>query len=147
MTRTSAIRIIRASAVYDLLLTASFALAWTAAPTFDTIAWIHEGLGSSGTLPAADSTFTMLFANLMGSLVTVWSVLRLLRPSLVLGAADAAARALFSIGFAVALGSGGTTVLLGFLVVELAWFVVQGAAVASAYRGSIRPAIARTVTT
>jgi hypothetical protein len=75
-----------------------------------------------------------MFANLMGSLVVVWSVFRLARPSRAAGAADTAARILFSLGMAAALIQGGSPLVLGMLILEVLWALVQGVVVVSARR-------------
>ncbi|MGW5878088.1 hypothetical protein ACWFMI_16240 [Nocardiopsis terrae] len=134
MNLSTALRVVRASAVYDLVVTGAFALPWTVGLAFQTVGWTHGALGLSGALPSTDTVFTALFANLMGSVVVVWSVVRLLRPSLALGVADTCARFLFSLGMGAALVAGGSTVLVGLLVVEVAWGVVQGAVMFSALR-------------
>lgn len=133
MDTTNTRRIIRLSAVYDLLVTAGFALPWTVGAAFAAVRGTHHGLGLSGALPGEDP-FTLLFANLMGSLVVVWAAVRIVRPELLLGAADVAARLLFALGMVAALSAGGSTVLIGFLVTEIAWAAVQGGAVVAAYR-------------
>ena len=122
-------RIVRASAVYDLVVTTGFALPWLAAATFGTLADVHRELGLTGSLPDADDPFTVLFAGLMGGLVMVWSVVRVIQPSLLLGAADTVARGLFCLGMVAALSDGASTVIVGFLVPEAVWGLVQGAAV------------------
>jgi hypothetical protein len=134
MNFSTAVRVIRASAVYDLVVTTGFALPWTVGLVFDGIGWGQGVLGLSGAVPSADQVFTVLFANLMGGLVVVWSVVRLLRPSLALGVADTCARFLFALGMASALAAGGSTLLVGFLVAEVAWGLVQGVVVVSALR-------------
>lgn len=134
MNLSRAMRVIRASAVYDLVVTTGFALPWTVGLVFAGIGWGHGVLGLSGAVPSTDQVFTVLFANLMGSLVVVWSVVRLLRPSLALGVADTCARFLFALGMASALAAGGSTILVGFLVAEVAWGLVQGVVVVSALR-------------
>lgn len=128
----SAARVIRASAVYDLVVTVGFALPFTAALALSSMGDLHRALGLSGVVPVVDDPFTMLLANLLGSIVSVWAVLRILRPVPLLGAADTVARALFSTWFAWALTQGASPVLLGLLVPEVAWGVVQGAVVARA---------------
>lgn len=123
-------RVIRASAFYDLVVTAGFALPWTASASLALISDLHRGLGLHGSLPVVDDPFTMLFANLLGSIVVVWSVVRLLRPVPLLGAADTVGRLLFSAWFGWALLQGASQVLIGFLVLEIAWGLLQGSAVA-----------------
>lgn len=125
MTPDTVRRIVRASALYDLVLTAPFAIPWTATIALGAISDLHRSLGLEGVPPVADDPFTMLFANLLGSIVTVWSVIRLIRPTPFVGAGDAVARFLFSAAFVWALGDGASALLVGFLVPELAWGVVQ----------------------
>ena len=129
MSRATALRIIRASAAYDVVATAAFALPWTAPLALGSLVGVHEALGLSGSLPLPDDPFTILFANLLGSIVLVWSVLRLWRPSLRLGAADTVARVLFSTWMATAVLAGATSAVLVFLVPEVSWGIVQGVAV------------------
>jgi len=135
MSRPSALRIIRASAAYDVVATSAFALPWTAPLALASLADVHDALGLSGALPQPHDVFTVLFANLLGSIVLVWSVLRLRRPSLTMGAADTAARVLFSTWMVAALLSGASSVVWAFLVPELTWAVVQGYAVVRARGG------------
>ncbi len=129
MTADTVRRIVRASALYDLVLTAPFATPWTATLALGALSDVHRGLGLEGVAPAADDPFAMLFANLVGSIVSVWSVVRLIRPTPFLGAGDAVARLLFSAGFAWALAGGASSVVAGFLVIEVAWGLVQAFAV------------------
>lgn len=119
-------RVVRASAFYDLIVTAAFATPWTAAIALGTVTDVHHSLGLDGALPQVEDPFTMLFANLLGSIVVVWSVIRLLRPTALLGAGDTVGRLLFSAWFAWALVEGASPVLVGFLVVEVGWGLVQG---------------------
>lgn len=132
ITPESARRVVRASAVYDLIASIGFALPWTVSGTFALLESLHRAFGLSGSVPDPGTTFTVLFANLTGSLVVVWSVVRVWRPTLALGAADTVARVLFSLAMISALGSGASPVVLAFLVPELTWAVVQGGAVALA---------------
>lgn len=134
MTRHSALRVVRLSAAYDLLVTVPFALWPTAVLALGGLARLHAALGLDGVAPDASDPFTVLFANFTGSLVTVWAVVRLVRPSLALGAADTAARVLFSLAMVVALGAGASPVMLLFLVPEVLWAIGQGAAVLAARR-------------
>jgi hypothetical protein len=129
MTPDTVRRVVRASASYDLVVTAAFATPWTAVLAFHAVHDIHHALGLDGVLPAADDPFTMLFANLLGSIVSVWSVLRLVRPTRFLGAGDTIARLLFSAWFVSALAAGASPVVVGFLLPEVAWGLVQGWAV------------------
>lgn len=120
-----ATRIIRLSAGYDLLLTAAFPLPFTAPLAFDGLRLLQTTLGTTGQLPDPGDLVALLFANMMGSLVVVWSVFRLLRPTLLAGAGDATARFLFALAMASCLLSGGTTILWGLLILELGWGLLQ----------------------
>ena len=116
-------RVVLASAVYDLVVTAPFATPWTFAMAFGHLGAVNQALGGQP-LPAF-APMQMLFALLMGSVVLVWSVLRLRGPTTQLGRYDAAARALFSLWMAWAWTQTGEPVLLLFLLPETSWALVQ----------------------
>jgi len=116
-------RVVRASAAYDLVVTAPFATPWTFAIAFAQLGAVNQALGGQP-LPAF-GTLQMLFALLMGSVVMVWSVLRLRGPTTQLGRYDAAARALFSLWMAWAWTQTREPVLLLFLLPEVGWAVAQ----------------------
>ncbi|MEU9474062.1 hypothetical protein AB0D78_47775 [Streptomyces avermitilis] len=117
------LRVIRASAWYDLVVTVGFATPWT-------YALVHDALSSwgqaweLGALPELDPMQT-LYANLMGSVVVVWAVLRIIGPLPVHGLLDGVARTLFTAWQAYALAHGATRLLWVFLGVEVAFGVVQ----------------------
>lgn len=117
-------RLVRASAAYDLLVTAAFATPWS-------FAWLHAGLATlaaswqlPGELPAF-GVLPMLMANLLGSLVCVWAVLRLRDPQPRYGRYDAMARGLFALWQGYAVWHGASWIVLGFLLAELAWGLSQ----------------------
>lgn len=117
------LRIVRASALYDLLLTAPFATPWS-------FTWVHGQLSALNRLLGAGDLpdfgpFHILFACLMGSVVLVWSALRLATPSVRLGRYDGVTRLLFSAWMAWTLAVTGAPLLWLFVVPELAWGVVQ----------------------
>jgi hypothetical protein len=56
----------------------------------------------------------------MGSLVVLWSIVRLRAPALAYGVTDTIARAVFSLWMAWALVAGASLLLGGFLVAEIA---------------------------
>jgi hypothetical protein len=121
--RPGYLRVVRASAWYDLVATAGFATPWT-------YVLVHDGLSSlgrawgMGEMPELDAMQT-LFANLMGSVVVVWAVLRLVRTLPVHGLYDGVARALFAAWQAYALAHGAPALLWLFLAVEVAFGVAQ----------------------
>ncbi|MES4906019.1 MULTISPECIES: hypothetical protein [unclassified Streptomyces] len=121
--RHTYLRVVRASAWYDLVVTAGFATPWTYALIHDALNSLGDAL-SLGALPAGDPVQT-LYANLMGSVVVVWALLRIVKPLPIHGLFDGAARTLFSMWLAYALADGVTRVLWAFLVVEVAWGVAQ----------------------
>lgn len=121
--RFTFLSLVRASAAYDLLLTAPFATPWTFAFVHAQLSAINVRLGG-GALPDF-SPFHVLFAGLMGSIVLVWSVLRLRAPTVALGRYDGAARFLFSAWMAWTLLATGAPLLWLFLVPECCWGVAQ----------------------
>ncbi|MFF7754210.1 hypothetical protein ACFZCP_34365 [Streptomyces sp. NPDC007971] len=121
--RAAYLRVVRASAWYDLVVTAGFATPWTYALVHDALSSLGGALGL-GVLPALDPMQT-LYANLMGSVVVVWALLRILRPLPVHGLCDGVARALFATWQAYALGHGATRLLWLFFVVEAAFGLAQ----------------------
>ncbi|NRA89491.1 MAG: hypothetical protein HRU28_19355 [Rhizobiales bacterium] len=117
--------IVRGSGFYDLFITAPFMF-----PTF-TVALIEAfkpigdffGLERTTMVLTAD---TLPWISLMATIVTVWSVLRILNPDRIYGLYDAVARFGFSFWFVfyplVYLTSELTYL---FLPAELAWGIVQ----------------------
>ncbi|MFE9204605.1 hypothetical protein [Micromonospora sp. NPDC007230] len=116
-------RLVRASAWYDLVITAGFATPWTYALLHGTLSQLGRALGL-GVLPALDPMQT-LYANLMGSVVVVWALLRIVQAQPVHGLLDGVARTLFAAWQTYALAHGATRLLWLFLVVEVAFGLVQ----------------------
>jgi hypothetical protein len=116
-------RIVRASAIYDVLATAPFATPWTFTWNWRQLSDLNGRLGGAA-LPAF-AIYPTLVACLMGSLVMVWSALRIATPEIRLGRFDGAARFLFSTWMAWALWHTHQPLLWLFLLPELAWGVVQ----------------------
>ncbi|GAB7035355.1 hypothetical protein AB0G35_28740 [Streptomyces sp. NPDC021749] len=121
--RPSYLRVVRASAWYDLAVTAGFATPWTYALVHGALSSWGGALGL-GAMPPREPLQTLL-ANLMGSVVVVWALLRVVRTLPVHGLFDAAARTLFASWQAYALAHGAPRVLWPFFVVEVAFGVVQ----------------------
>ncbi|GGT95671.1 hypothetical protein [Streptomyces violascens] len=130
--RPGYLRAVRASAWYDLLVTAGFATPWTYTLVHDALSESGGGLGL-GTLPAL-GPMEMLYANLMGSVVVVWALLRIVRPLAVHGLFDGVARTLFASWQAYALAHRAPRWLWLFLVVEVSFGVVELAPWARARR-------------
>lgn len=118
------LRIVRASAWYDLIATVGFATPWT-------FAAIHSGLGAAGALlgmPGGLPPFApehMLMANLLGSIVTVWAILRLRDTQQRYGRYDAAGRFLFATWQLYAVALGAHPIVLAFTVVEIGFGIAQ----------------------
>lgn len=117
------VRIVRASAWYDLIVTAPFATSWTFALLHQVLNALAGALGIGG-LPAFEPAH-VLMANLMGSVVCVWSVLRIRQASVSLGRYDAAARWLFAAWQIYALASGATLLVVPFLLAEIGFGLAQ----------------------
>ena len=116
-------RLVRASAIYDVLMTAAFATPWTFLLLRERLSGLNEVLGGVP-LPAMQP-FHLLISSLLGSVVLVWSALRIVDPQPRFGRFDAAARYLFSTWMAWALLVTGQPVLWLFIVPELAWGLAQ----------------------
>ena len=117
------LRVVRTSGWYDLIVTAGFATPWTYALVHRLLSAAGDAAGL-GTMPALTPMQT-LYANLMGSVVVVWSVLRVVRPVPLHGLLDGVARVLFSLWMAYTLAHGGPAVLWPFLAVETSFGVAQ----------------------
>jgi hypothetical protein len=116
-------RLVRASGVYDVLVTAAFATPWTFALVHSELSGINQALG--GTALPVFAPFHVLFACLLGSLVLVWSLLRIVDPQQRFGRYDGAARMMFATWMVWALSTTGEPVLWIFILPELAWGVAQ----------------------
>lgn len=123
LSRRAYLRVVRASAWYDLVVTAGFATPWTYVLMHDGISSLASGLGL-GVLPPVD-LMQALYANLMGSVVVAWSLLRIVKPLPVHGLFDAATRTLFAMWEAFAVAHGAPRLLWLFFVMEVAFGVVQ----------------------
>ena len=125
MISTSAyLRIVRASAWYDLVVTAGFMTPWTVALVLSGLNALAQALGVAGAFPPF-AVEHVLVANLLGSLVTVWAVLRLRERRVVYGRYDAGARLLFAVWQLHALLHGGNPLIWGFFMVEVGFGMVQ----------------------
>lgn len=116
-------RVVQASALYDLFVTAALATPWTLPLAHALMSSLNVQLGGAP-LPVFEA-FHMFIGGLLGSIVTVWSLLRLRAPSLLLGRHDGAARFLFSGWMAWTLAQTGAPVLWLLLVPEFLWGVAQ----------------------
>ena len=114
--------IVQASAWYDLVVTIGFVTPWTFAAIHTMLTLAAQGL--PGTFPPFE-TVHVLMANLLGSIVTIWAILRIRDPQRQFGRYDAAARFLFAAWQMYAVAQGASVIILGFTVGEILFGVVQ----------------------
>ena len=117
-------RVVRASAWYDLIVMAGFVTPWS----FLVLHAALLGLATTLNLPGSFPLFApahLMIANLLGSIVCVWAVLRIRDPQQAFGRYDAAGRILFATWQAYALSQGTSMIVGVFLFFELAWGVAQ----------------------
>jgi hypothetical protein len=137
-TSTQYRRLVRGSAWYDLIVTAAFATPWSFAALHGVLTSVSQEFNLPGELPAFEPVH-MLMANLLGSIVCVWAVLRIRDPQQVYGRYDAVGRFLFAAWQLYALVHGASALLVIFLFFELAWGVVQMLPVGQSSRASPLP--------
>ena len=123
-TSTQYRRLVRGSAWYDLIVMVAFVTPWSFAVMHSGLAGVSQAFDLPGELPAFEPMH-MLMANLLGSIVCVWAVLRIRDPQQLFGRYDAAGRFLFSAWQLYALLHGASSLLVVFLFFELAWGVAQ----------------------
>ena len=125
MNKSTYRKIVRASAIYDVLTTFAFAFPVLVLLNINTILSVHTQFSFSGSMPEF-LPLHLFFVNLMGSVVLVWSALRIAKPEPILGLYDSIARFLFSFNmFFYLLAYDVTGVLWLFFVPELTWGLVQ----------------------
>jgi magnesium-transporting ATPase (P-type) len=128
LTHAQYLRLVRASAAYDLAVTWVFALPWTFAWVYGLLQSLAAAFALPGDFPPLNPAH-MLTANLLGSVVIVWSLARWLSPTLLLGRLDALARGLFATWQIYAVIAGASTIVLAFTVFEVVFGYIQTARV------------------
>ncbi|WP_283189818.1 hypothetical protein [Pseudomonas sp. PMCC200344] len=123
-TSTQYRRLVKGSAWYDLIVMVAFVTPWSFAALHRVLLSVSHAFNLPGELPPFEPMH-MLMANLLGSIVCVWAVLRIRDPQQVFGRYDAVGRFLFSAWQLYALLHGASSLLAIFLFFELAWGVVQ----------------------
>ncbi|EIK97037.1 hypothetical protein PMM47T1_07846 [Pseudomonas sp. M47T1] len=118
------LRLVRASAWYDLIATGAFMTPWSMRWLFEQIAQLSTRLGLGQAEPLLDPTH-MLLANLLGSVVVVWAMLRLRHTRPEHGVYDGVARGLFALWQTVAVIKGATPLILVFTVMEVVFGGLQ----------------------
>ncbi|EPL04729.1 hypothetical protein [Pseudomonas sp. CF161] len=130
--------LVRASGWYDLLVTAAFVTPWSFLALHGLLLGLAQSLNLPGEFPAFEPAH-LLMANLMGSIVCVWSVLRIRDPQQAFGRYDAVGRILFATWQIYAIAHGATALLWGIVFFELAWCIAQLLPVQSSERAGSRP--------
>lgn len=125
----SYLRVVRASAWYDLAVTIAFATPWSFAAMLAGLNALSERAGLAAGFPPFEAAH-LLMANLLGSLVTVWAILRLRDTRVLYGRYDAAGRLLFASWQLYALVHGGHPFIFAFLAAEVAFCIAQALPVA-----------------
>ncbi len=134
MRSTRPVRAGWAGGLYDIVVTGGFATPFTAAFILGLLASIHEAIGLPGEPMPAFDTSHLLFVTLFGVVVTMWGVVRVLRPIALFITIDTVGRAVFATWFIWALLAGHSPVVVAFLALELLLLVVQGLGVREALR-------------
>jgi len=124
-------RVVKASAIYDMVVTAPFATPWTFVLLATALTSLDTTLGLPGSIEIPQG-LSLLMGNLMGSVVMVWSVVRYRLGLPVLGRYDAVARFLFAAWQAYALAGGLSWIILPILLAEIGFGVVQSLPVRAA---------------
>ena len=117
-------KLVRASGWYDLLVTLAFVTPWSFMALHGLMQDTALAFHLPGNLPPFEPVH-MLMANLMGSIVCVWAVLRIRDPQQAFGRYDAVGRILFATWQVYALMQGATALIGVILFFELAWCVAQ----------------------
>jgi hypothetical protein len=133
-------RIVRASAWYDLLATIGFATPWSFAAVHASLLWLVDKWQLAGAFPAFAPAH-VLMVNLLGSVVTVWALLRIRDPQQQFGRYDAAARFLFATWQIYAVAHGASTIILAFTAMEIVFGILQSMPV-RAEVGGVRSTVA-----
>ncbi|WP_210642701.1 MULTISPECIES: hypothetical protein [unclassified Pseudomonas] len=131
-------RVVRGSAWYDLIVSAVLATPWSFAALHSVLTSMAQLFDLPGELPPFAPAH-LLMVNLLGSIVCVWSVLRIRDPQPLYGRYDAVGRFLFSTWMLYALLHGANAVLWVFLFLELAWGLVQVLPVRASSRAGSLP--------
>lgn len=125
MKQSNYLSIVKASAIYDLIVTFPYAFPVLASWNLAFISTLHNKFSFSGSIPEF-LPMHLFFVNLLGSLVVVWSVLRIYQPTKLLGLHDSFARFLFSFSMLYYLMLHNVTGILWFFFIpEIAWGIIQ----------------------
>lgn len=125
MKKSTYSKIVRISAIYDVVMTFGFAFPVLALWNINLFSTIHSQYELSGSIPEFQPLH-LFFVNLMGSLVLVWSAIRIYQPKAILGLYDSFGRFLFSFHMLYYYLNHDVTQLLWVMFIpELAWGLIQ----------------------
>lgn len=124
METRSYLRIVRASAWYDLVTAIGFVTPWTFALFLAGMDGLSAMLGLPERVPPFGPA-PMLMVNLLGSLILVWAILRLRDPQVKYGRYNAAARLLYATWQVYALAHGAHPLIWVFVVFEVLFGVAE----------------------
>jgi hypothetical protein len=117
-------RIVKIGAWYDLLATIAFATPWSYLALQKLLIWLAQAMA----LPGAFQPFEpihVLMANLLGSLVTVWAILRIRDPQPQFGRYNVAVRVLFIVWQLYAVAHGASYLVLGFSAILVVFAIME----------------------
>lgn len=117
-------KIVRASAIYDLVITTPFMFPPIALSIIGTASQLAKDIGLKSDVNITPDT--LIWISLMATVVTLWSVLRVISPERRFGLYDGFGRLSFSFWFLFyPLAYGASELSYLFLAPELAWGAVQ----------------------
>lgn len=117
-------KIVRTSAIYDLVITTPFMFPPIALGIISTASQVGDALGLRTNMDITPDT--LVWISLMATVVTLWSVLRIISPERRFGLYDGFGRLSFSFWFVFyPLVYGTSELSYLFLGPEIAWGIVQ----------------------
>jgi len=117
-------RAVRTSAIYDLVTCLPLALPGVAGVYLSILDTVNGAVGLGGAVGEL-SPLAMMFINFLGSLISIWAVLRLINPSWANGLTDVVVRTLFSIAMLNAIMNGVPGLVAVLWVCELGLLLAQ----------------------
>ncbi len=118
-------KIVKMSAIYDVVMTFPFVFPVVALWHINLITDIHRQYAFGGTVDEF-LPLHLFFVNLMASVVLIWSAIRIYKPAPILGLYDSFARFLFSFNMLYYLLIHDVTSILWVMFIpELTWGLIQ----------------------
>ena len=118
-------KVVKFSGIYDVIMTFGFAFPVLAVWNINLFSDVHMQYGFSGSIPKF-LPMHLFFVNLLGSVVLVWSAIRIYKPDPILGLYDSFARFLFSFTMVYYLLVHNVTGILWLMFIpEITWGLVQ----------------------